>query len=93
MTLLDMVKLDLGISHSKLDDSITAEINAACQELRRSGVNPRRGNPLIRHAVKLWCRGWFNFQGLGDRWFAAFDSQRNALALSEEHREAGHAAN
>ena len=93
MTLLEMVKLDLGIRHSKLDEAITAEINAACQELRRSGVNPRRGNPLIRHAVKLWCRGWYNFQGLGDRWLAAFRAQSNALALSTEFREDSHAAN
>lgn len=56
-TTLDKIKPDLRISHSKLDESIQADIDACLADLRLHGiVHKDETDPLIYNAVRLWCR-------------------------------------
>lgn len=80
--LLQAVKLNLGIRHNKMDDDI-AEVVAACKlDLGTAGVRlVDDANPLIRQAVKLWCRSHYNFQGEGARYAAAYAALKDSLAM------------
>lgn len=91
MALIDTVKRDLGISHEKLDEEIGDAILAAEADLKLGGAQagPQSfdGGALYRRAVKLYCRAWFNYQGQGDRWGAAYEALKNAIALCQLYRE------
>lgn len=89
MTLLDAVKKDLGISHSKKDKDIDEAIKAACMDLTIAGVKAKKSDPLVRQAIKLYCRAWYNYQGLSERWQEAYEALRQSMALSGKHREEG----
>ena len=80
--LLQAVKLNLGIRHDKMDSDIT-EVVAACKlDLKTAGVRKiEDANPLIRQAVKLWCRSHYNFQGEGARYAAAYAALKDSLAM------------
>ena len=53
------VKLALRISHTALDNDITAEIAACMKDLEIVGVDGEEvteEDPIILNAIKLWCR-------------------------------------
>lgn len=57
MNTLEKIKIDLRISHSKLDEAIQADIDACLADLRMHGiVHKDDTDPLIYNAVRLWCR-------------------------------------
>lgn len=83
MAILDEVKLDLRISHSKLDADITAQINTAKKKMAVAGVEIIAENDdLAVTAIKTWCRAWYNFQGRGKEYEALFYDQRDTMAMS-----------
>lgn len=83
MAILDEVKLDLRISHSKLDTDITAQIETAKQKLAVAGVEViEEYDALTVTAIKTWCRAWYNFQGRGKEYEALFYDQRDTMAMS-----------
>lgn len=90
MSLLSEVKLSLGISHSKMDDEINATIDAACFDLRGGGagkaVEIKEENALVRQAIKMYCRSWFNYQGLGEKWHERYESLKCFMGLSGDYR-------
>lgn len=89
MPLLQEVKLSLGIKHDKLDDDIKAEITACKLDLSLGGVKmAAETDPLIRQAVKLYCRSWYNFQGEADRYARAYGSLKDSLALCGDYNNA-----
>lgn len=86
MSLLDEIKMSLGgINHTKLDVDISQTIRAACMDLERIGIQSADDvaeiDPLVCQAVKLYCRGFYNYQGQGENWQKAYDSLRNSLSL------------
>lgn len=91
MALIDKIKRDLGISHDKLDDEISDAILAAGADLKiggaQAGPQSFDGGALYRNAVKLYCRAWFNYQGQGERWGAAYEELKKAIALCRLYRE------
>ena len=70
MALVDEIKIAIGgISHNKLDEEIKAVAMACKSDLRTGGVNVLIDtDPLLKQAVKLYARWYFNFQGAGDNW-------------------------
>nr|DAN88885.1 MAG TPA: tail connector protein [Caudoviricetes sp.]DAZ50285.1 MAG TPA: tail connector protein [Caudoviricetes sp.] len=59
-TLLVAVKKSLRISADIFDDDLTELIEAAKNDLKMRGVdNIGEDAPLVRQAVKLYCRGNF----------------------------------
>lgn len=59
-TLLVAVKKSLRISADIFDDDLTELIEAAKNDLKMRGVdNIDEDAPLVRQAVKLYCRGNF----------------------------------
>jgi len=86
--LLEPVKTDLGITHTKKDNDIEAAIETAKQRLSQIGVGiVSENNRTTATAIKLFCRFWFNFQGDGDRYLESFQSLANAMSKASEFRE------
>ena len=89
MPILEQVKLDLGIKHSKKDSDIQAAIAACFADLRIAGVdNTAETDPLIIAAVKFYCRAFFNYQGDAERYDNAYTKLKQALSLAGDYRGA-----
>lgn len=86
--LLDPVKTDLGITHSKKDNDIQDAIETAKQRLSQIGVGiVSENNKTTVTAIKLFCRYWFNFQGDGERYEESFKSLADAMSKASEFQE------
>lgn len=86
-TLVNAIKTDLGITSSRKDSDIEDAINAAARRLSMIGVETvDEVDNLTMQAIKLYCRGWFNFQGDGERYELAFEQLANAMSHAREYR-------
>lgn len=89
MAILDEIKTSLRISHNKLDDEITGVINACKLDLGVAGVaNVKDTDALTVQAIKMYARGWFNYQGNADRYQAAYVALKQSMALCGDYNEA-----
>lgn len=86
-TLLAAVKLSLGgIRHNALDDDIQEVIGACKLDLKTAGVRiVDESDALIRQAVKLYSRSYFNYQGEGVRYGAAYAALKDSLAMCGDY--------
>lgn len=95
MSLLSEVKLSLGISHDKMDSDIESTIDAACFDLYGGGAEKvmaiKEENALVRQAIKMYCRSWYNYQGQGELWNERYEALKCFMGLSGDYR--GEAAN
>ena len=58
--IITRIKLDLRITHSKLDSDVGADIAACLADLKLAGVTYKdETDPLIFNAIKLWCRSLY----------------------------------
>jgi len=85
-----VIKKDLRISHSLLDDDIQSWIDSALTELKRVGVLETvavaaNDDPLILQAVKWFSRWMDNYEGKAQEYKNAFDEMKIALSLSSNY--------
>lgn len=84
--MLEQVKLDLRLSHSKLDQDILDNIEACELDLKRVGIDPLKIDALMKKAIKLYMRWQYNFENQADRYMNAYKSLRNAMSLSGDYK-------
>ena len=84
--MLEKVKIDLRISHSKLDDDILDNIKACNLDLKRVGIDPDNSDELVEKAIKLFLRWQYNFENQADRYMRAYQALRNSMSLCKEYR-------
>lgn len=87
MALVEEIKIAIGgISHNKLDEEIKAVALACKSDLRNGGVNVLIDtDPLLKQAVKLYVRWYFNYQGNGTKWLEAYTGLKNSMCLSGDY--------
>lgn len=86
MSLLDVVKTDLRISHNALDLDIQVTIDSCLIDLKVSGVfNVDENDALIAQAVKLYCRANVGFQKDSEKYRMAYDSLKTSLSLCGDY--------
>ncbi len=86
--MLNRVKLDLRITHNKLDDNIQESIDACFADLRRIGIiSYDDTDPLIMQLVKFYCRYQYNYNGEAGRYRHAYEMLRNAVSLDGDYFE------
>lgn len=85
MAILDVVKKDIRITHSKLDDDLTLTIDACKNDLGLAGVIDDDSKPLISKAICLYCRWDVDYQGQGDRYLNAYNALKTALSLTGDY--------
>lgn len=86
MAILDDVKKSLHITNTANDDDINDVIEACKIDLGLSGVAVAEDtDALTKQAIKLYARGYFNYQGDGERWQKAYDGLKNSMALCGDY--------
>lgn len=94
-SLLEKIKTNLRISHSKLDEDLGDTINACLKDLRTCGVKvsdtPADGqetDPLILNAIKLYCRAEFTDDtAKAAAYKERYDSLKSCLMMASGYRE------
>jgi hypothetical protein len=91
MTLLEIVKKNLRVTHAALDEAeIMPLIEAAKQELENAGaVKTDDDDPMIIRAVTAYAKAHFGYDNPeADRFGRAFESIRNTLSMLEDYNAA-----
>ena len=85
MTTLEKIKLAIRRSHSKLDEDLQADIDAALADLRLVGiVHAGEEDPLIFNAVKLYCRSTnTDDPAKAAEWLRRYESLKACLQMAE----------
>ena len=84
--LLAPVKLWLRISSNKMDDELAQTIDACKLDLQNSGVKKLDSvDPLIRQAVKLYCKAQFGYDDSAGKFTEAYEHLKAALSLSGDY--------
>lgn len=89
--MLDFAKMCLRIrrDNTAFDDEV-ADLIAACKaDLRKHGVvKISESDPLIKQAVKLYCKGNFGYGGDdAERFQKSYESLANSLSLCGDYLE------
>ena len=80
MTLTELIKNDLSISHGKKDAEIEEVVEMCYRELWSAGVEViDDSDPRIRQAMLIFARYWFNWQGEGERYHLRFEDLKNQM--------------
>jgi len=79
--MLDAVKLALAITVNDFDAEINDLIQAALYDLKTNGVDAlnKQDDPLVKQAVKTYCRAHFHSPEDYDRLLAAYEEQKGHL--------------
>lgn len=79
--MLDAVKLALAITVDDFDNEISDLIQAALYDLETNGVDAlnKQDDPLVKQAVKTYCRAHFHSPADYDRLLAAYEEQKGHL--------------
>lgn len=87
--MLESVKTDLRISHSKLDGDILENINAARLDMKRLGVDADLDNDLVKKAIKLYVRWQYNFENQADRYMNAYQDMILVMSMAKDYKDKG----
>lgn len=79
--MLDKIKKSMRISHDKLDDSITDDIEICKKELEMAGVYCKDTDPLLQKACELYAKWQNDYGGKGERYEKAYNKLKDAMAL------------
>lgn len=89
--MLNIIKLDCRITHSKLNEDILENIEACMLDLKRVGVHvpdqTTSYDALLVKAIKLYCRAEYNYNGEAERYKKAYEKLRDALSLCGDYNE------
>jgi len=80
--MLEKIKKSLRISSDLLDDDIQHNIDACLLDLQMAGIRTDVSSELLVKAVELYCKWAFDHNDLGERWYAAYNSLKQAMSLS-----------
>lgn len=97
MELLEQIKKSMRISHSALDDTLQADMDAGALDLLRVGVQPYLTDPagnrtvkedaLIHKAIELYAKAQEDYEGKGERYQSAYEKLRDSLSLCGDYNE------
>lgn len=91
--MLDAVKKACRVTAAAYDDELTDLIAAAKADLTLAGVEQGRANdetdPLIRRAVKTFCRMNFGAPENYDKLKASYDEQKAQLQGAKDYADGG----
>ena len=91
MITAEQVRKKMRISHSRMDDDIASNIEAARLDMGRVGIDPGVDNALVDKAVELYCKAQFDYLGKGERFRENYEGLRDAMSMAAEYRRDGDA--
>lgn len=89
MAILDDVKKSLKITNAANDGDISDVIDACKIDLTLAGIAVvSESDALTKQAIKLYARGYFNYQGEGERWQKAYSALKDSMGLCGDYNKA-----
>lgn len=93
MTIAQMlvkIKNAMRISHSALDTTLWADIEAGALELKRSGVSvyendELKDDALVENAIRYYVFALEDYNGKAQQYQQSFEKLRNAMAQSKDY--------
>lgn len=86
--LVPLVKSWLRISAASVDAEMEQTIDACVLDLKNAGaVTVLLSDTLIQQAVKLYCKAQFGFDKDAEKFGAAYEHLKAALALSGDYNQ------
>ena len=88
-SLLQKIKTNLRISHSKLDDDLKDTALSCLADLQVCGVHaPKQDDPLICNAIKLYCKAEFTDDtAKAAAYKERYDALKSCLMMASGYRE------
>lgn len=93
---VERIKDSMRISHDKMDDQISSDIESCLSDLVMCGIAVKttddqgttvyKDDPLIDKAVELYCKAQADYQGEANRYTRAYDNLRNAMQGCGDYR-------
>ena len=82
-TMVKDIRFILRLTNEVFDAEIKALVEACKQDLKIAGVvSLETSNPLFFQAVTLYCKGFFGFADMGDKYINSYESLKTVLALT-----------
>ena len=86
--LVPEIKMWLRIQTDGLNEELSQLAEACRLDLLNSGVrNPDSSDPLIKQAVKLYCKAQFGYDDAAERFSRAYEALKASLSLSGEYNK------
>ncbi|WP_251205367.1 hypothetical protein [Acetatifactor aquisgranensis] len=86
MMTAEQVRKKMRISHSRTDDDISGNIEAARLDMARVGIDPGADDALVDKAVELYCKGQFDYLGKGEQFMQNYERLRDAMSMAEGYK-------
>lgn len=86
MITAEQVRKKMRISHSRMDDDIASNIEAARLDMGRVGIDPEADDALVDKAVELYCKAQFDYLGKGEQFQGHYERLRDAMSMAAEYR-------
>ena len=86
--MIELVKDTLRVSGNDLDTEIQHLIDAAKVDLKSAGVSEDKINgddPLIRQAIIVYCKAYFGYDDMGERFAEAYENFKRHLVVALEY--------
>ena len=80
------IRTKMRISHSRLDEDISSNIDAARLDMGRVGVSLEKDDALTDKAVELYCKAQFDYLGKGEQFRENYERLRDAMSGCGEYR-------
>ena len=88
--LIKTLKRYVRTKSTDADGELEDLVNACLKELEIAGVYVTSlSDPLAKNAVKLYCKANYGYDEDAERFRAAYNSLRDAMALSGDYKKKG----
>ncbi len=86
MITAEQVRKKMRISHSRMDDDIASNIEAARLDMGRVGIDPEADDALVDKAVELYCKAQFDYLGKGEQFLKNYEGLRDSISMAEGYK-------
>lgn len=86
MMTAEQIRKKMRISHARMDDDITDNIETARLDMGRVGINLDKDDALMDKAVELYCKAQFDYLGKGEQFLEHYESLRDAMSMAGEYK-------
>lgn len=94
MLLVDELKRIVRVKTADAEDELLGLVASCRKELELAGIYGDEVDPLYRQAIRLYCKSHYGYDEDAERFQAAFESLRDAMALSGDYaKEAANGSN
>lgn len=89
MLLIEELKRIVRVKSADAEPELQGLVASCKKELELAGIYGDEADSLYRQAIRLYCKGHYGYDADAERFQEAFDSLRDAMALSGDYGKEG----